>query len=100
MKRVIGMVLLLMLCATSLQAQEITPPDPTTVALVPVAEGFDRPLYLTSAGDGSGRLFVLEQSGNIWIVRDGQRLDSPFLDVSELMSQDVFGGGYSERGGY
>ena len=50
--------------------------------LEPVAVGFDRPLFVTHAGDGSGRLFVVEQGGKIRIVRDGKVLPLPFLDLS------------------
>ncbi len=73
-------------------------PDPSQFILTQLASGFDRPLYMTHAGDGSGRLFVLEQSGKIWILQQGARLDTPFLDISGLLTRDVFGGGYTERG--
>ena len=72
--------------------------QPAAYQLTEVASGFDNPLYVTHAGDGSGRLFVVEQSGKIQIVRDGVRLDAPFLDVSGLLHPDALGGGYSERG--
>lgn len=52
------------------------------VRLETVASGFDRPLFVTHAGDGSGRLFVVEQGGKIRIVRDGKILTQPFLDLS------------------
>ena len=74
------------------------PPDPTAFRLEEVAGGFRRPLYLTHAGDGSGRLFVVEQGGKIWILQDGERLDAPFLDVSGLVSPEALGAGYTERG--
>lgn len=60
--------------------------------LEPVARGLDQPLWLTHAGDGSGRLFVTEQSGRIRVIRDGELLDAPFLDVSD----EITSGG--ERG--
>jgi glucose/arabinose dehydrogenase len=72
--------------------------DTTKYQWVEVASGFDRPLLVTNAGDGTGRLFVVEQTGFIWVVQDGQTSDEPFLDVSGLLSDDVFRGGYSERG--
>ena len=53
-----------------------------SVRLETVASGFDRPLFVTHAGDGSGRLFVVEQGGKIRIVRDGKVLPQPFLDLS------------------
>ena len=55
------------------------------VHLAPVASGFDRPLFVTHAGDGSGRLFVVEQGGRIRIVRDGRILPRPFLDLSSRL---------------
>jgi glucose/arabinose dehydrogenase len=63
------------------------------------ASGFDNPVLLTHAGDGSGRLFGVEQTGMIWIVMpDGETLPEPFLDVSLMMTQDVMRGSYTERG--
>ncbi len=72
--------------------------QPATYRLVEVASGFSRPLFVTSADDGSGRLFVVEQSGAIRIIDDGTVLDTPFLDVSGLISPAATGGGYTERG--
>ena len=52
------------------------------VGLQPVVrEGLERPVYVTHAGDGSGRLFVVEQPGRIRIVRGGTLLERPFLDI-------------------
>ncbi|MFQ5520782.1 MAG: PQQ-dependent sugar dehydrogenase, partial [Candidatus Methylomirabilia bacterium] len=47
-----------------------------------VTGGLRNPVYLTHAGDASGRLFVVEQPGRIRIVRNGRLLDRPFLDIS------------------
>ena len=71
------------------------PPDPAQVRLEEVAAGFDRPLLATHAGDGSGRLFVVEQTGRIWIVAEGERLERPFLDLSARVTPIS---GYSEQG--
>ncbi|PFG73644.1 PQQ-dependent sugar dehydrogenase [Tepidiforma thermophila] len=64
-------------------------PAPTPAPLPPlpgivverVAGGLQRPTFVTGAGDGSGRLFVLEKRGTIRIVRDGAVLPEPFLDI-------------------
>ena len=56
----------------------------------PVADGFERALLVTSANDDTGRRFVAEQSGQIWIIQDGARLPGPFLDLRER----VFDEGY------
>lgn len=54
--------------------------------LEPLWKGFSAPLYLTHAGDGSGRLFVLEQGGTIRVVRDGAVTPEPYIDVSKFLS--------------
>ncbi|MDX2141562.1 MAG: PQQ-dependent sugar dehydrogenase [Chloroflexota bacterium] len=96
---VVGCALLVMLAIAPLDAQDaVSAPNAANVRLTEVADGFSRPLYLTHAGDGSGRLFVLEQGGRIWILQDGQRLDTPFLDLTALVSTDANSFGYTERG--
>lgn len=53
------------------------------LALDPVASGFSRPVLVTHAGDGSGRLFVVENRGKIRIVDSGGTvLPTEFLDLS------------------
>ncbi len=74
------------------------PPDPAAYQLVTVAEGFHRPILLTNAGDGSGRLFVVQQSGRVRIVAGNGYQDPPFLDVSSLISPQAASIMYSERG--
>lgn len=51
------------------------------ISLTPVVSGLDLPVHVTHAGDGSGRLFVVEQRGRIRIVENGILLDTPFLDI-------------------
>jgi len=60
-------------------------PEGVRPTLEPVARGFASPLLVTNAGDGTGRLFVVEQGGRIRILRRGRVLDPPFLDVSSLV---------------
>lgn len=73
-------------CGRSTAGDGGTPPTPVTgLKLVEVARGFDNPLYV-AAPAGDPRLFVVEQTGKIRIVRDGQTVPAPFLDVSPLVS--------------
>jgi glucose/arabinose dehydrogenase len=67
-------------------------PAPVTLSFAVVASGFSAPLGIAHAGDGSGRLFVVEQGGRIIIFRNGAKLATPFLDIG---SKVVAGG---ERG--
>ncbi len=88
-------VTVVLLCAflTPLFAQEsssvVQIPDAQNVQLTLVADGFHRPLFITHAGDGSGRLFVVEQTGFVHIIQDGKVLDESFLDVSHLVGTRV-----------
>lgn len=67
-------------------------PVPTDVANFPnpdaynwetVVSGLERPVDLQHAGDGSGRLFIIEKTGRIRIIQDGQLLETPFMDIDE-----------------
>ena len=51
--------------------------------LVPVAKDLHRPVHITHAGDGSQRLFVVEQIGRIRIITKEQLLNSPFLEITD-----------------
>lgn len=66
--------------------------DETRIDLVEVASGFDKPILVTHAGDGSGTLYVVEQTGRIWAQPADGSPAAPFLDLSA----DVAGG--NERG--
>ncbi len=50
-----------------------------------VASGLSRPVYLTSP-PGDPRLFIVQQSGSIRAVENGQLLARPFLDLSGQVS--------------
>ena len=49
-------------------------------------DGLELPVQVTHAGDGSGRIFVVEQPGRINIVQNGVANDEPFLDISDRIS--------------
>ncbi len=51
------------------------------IGLQPLVSGLESPVYVTPAGDGTGRLFVVEQAGTIRVIREGKLLPRPFLDI-------------------
>jgi glucose/arabinose dehydrogenase len=65
-------------------------PDPAAVALEleAVVEGLASPSGIVSPGDGSGRLFILEQPGRIRIVEQGKLLVAPFLDIVDRVTSE------------
>ena len=78
------------------------PPAPSpdfepVIGLELVAEGFTAPLALIPPDDGSGRLFVADQTGWIWVLAPGgERLAGPFLDLRDRMV--ALQARYDERG--
>jgi len=61
------------------------PPGALTLRVREVVSGLDAPLFL-GAPAGDARLFVVEQTGRIRIVENGQLRAEPFLDVSAKIS--------------
>jgi glucose/arabinose dehydrogenase len=72
--------------ASSPEEQRAPDPRRARIALRPVADGLDAPLGLVDAGDGSGRLFIVEQPGTIRILEDGRVAEDPFLDISDRIT--------------
>jgi len=67
-----------------------------SVSLKLVTEGLTSPLLLVESPDNSGRLFVIDQTGQIYIIKDGTRQTQPFLDIQgKLVPRE---GAQDERG--
>jgi glucose/arabinose dehydrogenase len=58
-----------------------------------VAGGFVQPVHVAHAGDGSDRIFVVEQAGRIRILDNGVVLPSPFLDLASVNPPRLIAGG-------
>jgi glucose/arabinose dehydrogenase len=56
-------------------------PSPEGYVWEPFLDNLAKPVYLTHAGDGSGRVFIVEKAGRILIAQNGERLPQPFLDI-------------------
>ena len=67
-----------------------------TIELDLVTEGLVAPVTGVHTGDGSNRLFIVEQTGTIRIIDNGQLLSEPFLNVRNRMVN--LNRGYDERG--
>ena len=67
---------------TAVQATTATrSPSKVRVTLQTVASGLSAPTAVTSARDGSGRLFVVEQRGTVRLVRRGTVASRFYLDL-------------------
>ena len=49
---------------------------------------FSQPIAVTHAGDGSGRVFVIERCSSIRVVKNGALLPTPFLSISASCSSE------------
>lgn len=62
-------------------------PENVRLSLTPVITGLDQPVFVTHAGDGSGRLFIVERRGLIWVYDQGGTTEAqPFLDIRDRVS--------------
>ncbi|MGB3546578.1 MAG: PQQ-dependent sugar dehydrogenase [Saprospiraceae bacterium] len=77
MRQIFTPLLLLICCCLSLAAQP-------TLSLQPYITGLNSPIYLTNAGDGTNRLFIIERAGRIKIYDQNtdQLLSSNYLNIS------------------
>jgi len=70
------------------------PADESPVALAQVLSGrLEQPLFLTHAGDGSARLYILEQPGRIRLLELGVLSPVHFLDLTDRVLMNA-----TERG--
>jgi glucose/arabinose dehydrogenase len=69
----------------------IAAPTDAHIKLAIRASGLTKPVFVTSAHDDTGRLFIVEQTGRIKIYKNGQILSTPFLNIAGQVS-----GGYEQ----
>jgi glucose/arabinose dehydrogenase len=61
-------------------------PADAHTALHLLVSGLTNPVFITSAGDGTGRYFIVEQTGRIKILKNGVVLPTPFLSMPGSVS--------------
>lgn len=61
-----------------------------------IADGMTSPVGVVAAPGDNSRLFVIDQTGQVWIVKNGTKMSEPFLDISSKMV--VLSPQYDERG--
>ncbi|HMI77242.1 MAG TPA: PQQ-dependent sugar dehydrogenase [Ferruginibacter sp.] len=86
-------------CLSSLAV--FSQPAPVLVFTPVVSSGLsNRSLDISSAGDGTNRLFITGLEGTVRIVSNGTVLPTPFLDISEATGTDTIHTPFpgSERG--
>jgi glucose/arabinose dehydrogenase len=69
--------ILILMLSFLLQAEE------PSLSSTLIADGFKKPLFITSHPENSKFLYVVEQAGKIIIINNGKKLDEPFLDITD-----------------
>ncbi|MFO1305817.1 MAG: PQQ-dependent sugar dehydrogenase [Burkholderiales bacterium] len=67
-------------CLLALPAIAVTPPLHTV--MVPYVSGLSSPVDIVTPPDSSGRMFVVQQGGQIRIIENGALVATPFLSLS------------------
>jgi glucose/arabinose dehydrogenase len=81
-----GVVLLVLFMGCNNTDTQTTQMTELSLAVELVAEGFEKPLFLTAPPGDAERLFVVEQTGRIRIIKNGEVLAQPFLDIGGLIT--------------
>lgn len=111
----LGLLMIALLLSSQVRAATVTvqvpaaSPTPTSTPLLPrvgkgpvrielqtVVTGITSPMQFLSANDGTGRMFLVEQTGKIKIFNNGALNATPFLDVTSRLA--ALSPNYDERG--
>ena len=65
--------------------KNVSPITPSNISFQLIASGLTKPIFITNADDGTGRIFVIEQQGRIRIIKNGALLAAPFLDIQSVV---------------
>jgi glucose/arabinose dehydrogenase len=84
MKRLLLLSILLITGSAGAQ----TPPADLALTQVIAPGALSQPLAVRHAGDGSGRLFIVQKTGTIRLFKDGALLVTPFLTMSVATSSE------------
>lgn len=70
--------------------------DKISLKLQRLATGFSSPVGMACPDDGTGRIFIFEQSGKVIIYKNGTIVKTPFINISSRL--DGLNIAYSEKG--
>ncbi len=79
-------VLLAVLFASTARVNAAGATIPKNVKFETVVSGLNNPLFVTHAGDGSNRLFIVQRTGQILIYKNNALNATPFLNISSLIN--------------
>ena len=63
-------------------------PDPENYVWLELPFTFMEPVQISNAGDGTGRLFVVEKRGRVFVIYRGERLPNNFMNISKNVNSE------------
>jgi glucose/arabinose dehydrogenase len=89
-KSKLGAILLLIILTATLTSPTLALNNaniapPRNIKFETTANGLNNPIFVTHAGDGSGRLFIVQRDGKILIYKNGALNSNPFLDIGGII---------------
>ena len=81
-----GLSAVVLLSATSAAASKSVSPSSVHVHFHAVVSGLSAPVAVTSARDGSGRLFVVQQGGTVRVVKNGRLRSRIYLNLGARLA--------------
>lgn len=93
LRALVLMITLSMFGSPSISAADTVPRESNQLAtldlsLETVATGIPAPVHVAQPPDGTGRLFVVNNTGLIHVVIDGRVLEQPFLDIRSIVADE------------
>lgn len=80
----VGMILSLLVLAVTVWGQGV--PAPYTLRLQTFLTGLSRPILIRHSGDGTKRLFIVQQGGIIKVLQPGATTPTDFIDLSSKIT--------------
>lgn len=60
--------------------------EPANIGFRQIATGLTQPVFITNAGDGSERLFIVERAGQVRLVKNGTLVPTAYLDIRSIVN--------------
>jgi len=87
-KLILSVSFFLLACSNIIHAQP-------QLTFTPLIQNLSLPVNIRNAGDSSGRLFIVEQTGKIKIYKNGVVQPKPFIDLTSLVAIGEYKGLWS-----
>lgn len=82
----LGFLILAMLGIGHFRTKAAVSFNPANVGFREIIAGLTDPVFITNAGDSSGRIFIVERAGRILLYKNRSLVPTPFLDIRSIVN--------------